>query len=59
MSGEISTGVISHSRGVLHGSYKKSLLWGVPRELFCMAKIRYFRATGVIFPKVSFTLDGI
>jgi hypothetical protein len=29
------------------------------QRLFCMAKMRYFRATGVIFPKVSFTLDVI
>jgi hypothetical protein len=43
--GEILTGAINHSRGVLHGRYKKSLL-------FCMAKIRYFRATGVIFRRL-------
>jgi hypothetical protein len=36
--------------------YKKSLPWGVvPQELFCMAKIMYSRATGV----VSFNLVGI
>jgi hypothetical protein len=49
-------GAINHSSGVLHRSYKKSLPWIVPWELFCMAKIRYFRATGVI---ALFTLDGI
>jgi hypothetical protein len=40
---------------VLHRSYKKITpgLWGVPRELICMAKIRYFRATGVIFPRLA------
>jgi hypothetical protein len=32
---------------------------GVPQELFCMAKMRYFRGTGMIFPKVGFTLDVI
>jgi hypothetical protein len=34
--GEILTGAtcINHSCGVLHGSYKKSLLCGVPQELF-------------------------
>jgi hypothetical protein len=41
-----------------------SLPCGVPQErfcmeLFCMAKMRYFRGTGIIFPKVSFTLDVI
>jgi hypothetical protein len=41
------------------GSYKKSLPCSVPQELFCMAKMRYFRGTGMIFPKVSFTLDVI
>jgi hypothetical protein len=53
--GEILTGAINHSRGVLHRSYKKSLQWGVPQELFCMAKIKYFRATGVIFPRLALT----
>jgi hypothetical protein len=33
------TGAISHSHGVLHGR-------------FCMAKMRYFRATGMIFPRL-------
>jgi hypothetical protein len=42
-AGEILPGAINHSRGVLHGSYKKSLPCGVPQELFCMAKMRYFR----------------
>jgi hypothetical protein len=32
-------------------SYKKSLLCGVPQELFCMVKMRYFRGTGMIFPR--------
>jgi hypothetical protein len=54
--GEIRTGAINHSRGVLHGSYKKSLLWGVPRGLFCMVKMRYFRATGMIFPRLALLL---
>jgi hypothetical protein len=40
--------------GVLHRSYKKSLQWIDPRELFCMAK-----SNRSDFPKVSFTLDGI
>jgi hypothetical protein len=53
-------GAINHSCGVLHGSYKKSLPCGVPQELFCMAKMRYFRGTGMIFPRLSnFTLDVI
>jgi hypothetical protein len=46
----------SHSRagGVPHRSYRKSVLWGgIPQELFfCMAKMRYFRATGMIFPRL-------
>jgi hypothetical protein len=46
-------GAINHSRGVLHGSYKKSLLCGVPQELLCMAKIMYFRGTGMIFPRLA------
>jgi hypothetical protein len=37
-AGEILTGAINHSLGVLHGSYKKSLPCSVPQELFCMAK---------------------
>jgi hypothetical protein len=42
----------------LNGSYKKSLLWGVPQELFCMVKMRYFRATGMIFPRLAFAIIG-
>jgi hypothetical protein len=32
----------------------KSLLWawGDPHGLFCMVKMRYFRATGMIFPRL-------
>jgi hypothetical protein len=60
---ELSVTPVGHSRGVpvLHGSYKKSLPCGVPQELFYMAKMRYLtlRGTGMIFPKVSFTLDVI
>jgi hypothetical protein len=41
------------SRGELHGSYKKSLPCGVPQELFCMAKIRYCRGAGMIFPGLA------
>jgi hypothetical protein len=36
-----------------YGSYKKSLPCGVPKELFCMAKMRYFRGTGMIFPRLA------
>jgi hypothetical protein len=50
---EILTGAINHSRGVLHGSYKKSLPCGVPQALFCMVKMRYFRGTGMIFPRLA------
>jgi hypothetical protein len=50
MSGEILTGAISHSRLVLHGS------WCVPMGLFCMAQMRYFRATGMIFPRLPLHL---
>jgi hypothetical protein len=40
--------------GCFTGAIRKSLLWGVPLELFCMAKMsrRYFRATGMIFPRL-------
>jgi hypothetical protein len=33
----------------------KSLLWGVPQGLYfaCIAKKRYFRATGMIFPRLA------
>jgi hypothetical protein len=51
--GEILTGAINHSRGLLHGSYKKSLPCGVQQVLFCMAKMRYFRGTGMIFPRFA------
>jgi hypothetical protein len=50
-------GAINHSRApvgyLLHGSNKKSLPCGVPQELFCMAKMRYFRGTGMIFPSLA------
>jgi hypothetical protein len=36
---------INHTRGVFHGSNKKSL--------FSMAKMRYFRGTGMIFPRLA------
>jgi hypothetical protein len=39
--------------GTSHGSNKKSLPCGVPQELFCMAKMRYFRGTGMIFPRLA------
>jgi hypothetical protein len=26
---------------------------GTPRELFCLVKMRYFRATGMIFPRLA------
>jgi hypothetical protein len=39
--------------GYFTGSYKKSLPCGVPQELFCMAKMRYFRGTGMIFPRLA------
>jgi hypothetical protein len=45
-------GYFNHSRGVLHGSYKKLLPCGVTQELFCMVKMRYFRGTGMIFPRL-------
>jgi hypothetical protein len=41
-----------------YGSYQ-SLPWGtslpcgVPQELFFMAKMRYFRGTGTIFPRLA------
>jgi hypothetical protein len=35
------------------GSYKKSLPCGVPQELFCMAKMMYFKGTGMIFPRLA------
>jgi hypothetical protein len=48
--------------GILHGSYGKSLPscpWGVARGLYCLAKMKYFRATGMIFPRLPLCLDGI
>jgi hypothetical protein len=42
------TGTIkNHSRAVSHRNY------------FAWRKTRYFRGTGMVFPKVSFTLDVI
>jgi hypothetical protein len=35
------------------GVIKKSLQWGVAQELFCMVKMRYFRGTGMIFPRLA------
>jgi hypothetical protein len=60
-TGEILMGAINHSRvGYFTGAIKNhSRACGVPQELFCMANMRYFRGTGMIFPKVSFTLDVI
>jgi hypothetical protein len=45
--------------GYFTGAIKKSLLWGVPQELFCMAKMEVFQRNRNDFPKVSFTLDVI
>jgi hypothetical protein len=39
--------------GYFTGAIKKSLPCGVPQELFCMVKIRYFRGTGMIFPRLA------
>jgi hypothetical protein len=47
--GEILTGAINHSRGVL----LRSPCGVVPQELFSMAKMRYFRGTGMIFPRLA------
>jgi hypothetical protein len=54
-------GSISHSRGVLHGSYLKitPVACPDPMGLFFLAKMRYFRATGMIFPRLLLLLDGI
>jgi hypothetical protein len=52
-------GAINHSRRVLHGICRKSLPWRVPRELFCIAKIKVFQSNRSDFLKVSFNLDGI
>jgi hypothetical protein len=41
------------SVGYFTGAIKKSLLCGVPQELFCMVKMRYFRGTGMIFPRLA------
>jgi hypothetical protein len=66
MYSEILTGAINHSRGVLHGSNKKITPVGYftgaiknhscgvsPQELYCMVKMRYFRVTGMIFPRLA------
>jgi hypothetical protein len=45
---------------VLHGSYKKSLLCGVPQELFILhGENEVFQRNRNDFPKVSFNLDVI
>jgi hypothetical protein len=50
-------GAISHSRGVLHGSYKKSLPCGTGTILHGENEV--FQRNRNDFPKVSFTLDVI
>jgi hypothetical protein len=48
--------------GYFTGAICKSFLWGVPRRLFCMTKMRYFRETGMIFlrlPLLQMEFDGI
>jgi hypothetical protein len=57
--GEILTGAINHSRGVLHGSYKKSLLCGVSHRNILHGENEVFQRNRNDFPKVSFTLDVI
>jgi hypothetical protein len=37
----------------LHGSYLKITPVGVPQGLFFMAKMKYFRATGMIFLRLA------
>jgi hypothetical protein len=39
--------------GYFTGAINKSLPCGVPQELFCLAKMRYFRGTGMIFPRLA------
>jgi hypothetical protein len=57
---------ISKSRELFIASKSKSLfschVWGVPWRLSCMAKMRYFRATGMIFswlPLLQMEFEGI
>jgi hypothetical protein len=52
-----------HVRKNTYGSYP-SLPWGTSQELNHsrgpgVSHRDYFRATGMIFPKVTFTLDGM
>jgi hypothetical protein len=55
-----------NSKGLMHWNYPDfkeiytahlsnlaSLLCGVPQELLCMVKMRYFRGTGMIFPRLA------
>jgi hypothetical protein len=56
----IKCSIPSDSRGVLHGSYKKSLLWGVPSTATILhGENEVFQRNRNDFPKVSFTLDVI
>jgi hypothetical protein len=55
--GEILTGAINHSRGVLHESYKKSL--PCPTGTILHGENEVFQRNRNDFPKVSFTLDVI
>jgi hypothetical protein len=42
--------------GYFTGAKSLPWAWGVPQGLFCMAWIRYFRATGMIFPRLPLRL---
>jgi hypothetical protein len=48
--------------GYFMGAKSLPWAWGVPQGLFCMVKMRYFRATGMIFPWLplhSMEFEGI
>jgi hypothetical protein len=57
--GEILTGVINHSRGVRHGSYKKITPVRCPTGTILHIENEVFKRNRNDFPKVSFTLDVI
>jgi hypothetical protein len=53
MSGEILTGDISLTPvGYFTGDESLQWAWGVPQGLICVAKMRYFSATGMIFTRL-------
>jgi hypothetical protein len=59
IAGEILTGAINHSRGVLHGRYKKITPVRCPTGTILHGENEVFQRNRNDFPKVSFTLNVI